>query len=42
MNNFDSIVTNSLSIAQAKAMELKNTELASRYPSCRAVILLTE
>jgi len=31
MNNFDSIVTNSLSIAQAKAMELKNTELAPAH-----------
>lgn len=28
MNNFDSIVTNSLNIAQSKALELKNTELA--------------
>lgn len=28
MNNFDKIVTGSLSIAQSKALELKNTELA--------------
>lgn len=31
MNNFDSIVTNSLSIAQARAIELKNTELAPAH-----------
>lgn len=31
MNNFDSIVTGSLDIAQAKAIEIKNTELAPAH-----------